>query len=322
MAYVIGIDGGGTKTSCLFKHVNAFSSHGETENSESMMVIGEATNPYVVGFTEMKKRLQGLIAHGMASYSVKPDDIRAVSCGLAGVGRTEDEQEVETLFQQIFSELNFSENSAFSIHSDSYIALRGALPPEVNEGILVISGTGSSAIGTDSAGDVFRSGGWGHILGDEGSGHQIGMHALKSIVKAYDARGEDTLLSHAILDYLDFAHPKELIRYIYRTKPEKKEIARLARHVMEAADQGDDVARDILYEAADELTLHVESLHKKCPAFHDRTPVMTTGSIFTHSKDLTNKFKRNIESKQLGIYESAYRSPAYGAALLARENVN
>ncbi|RKL66588.1 ATPase [Salipaludibacillus neizhouensis] len=317
MAYVIGIDGGGTKTTCLFNNINDFLPHKE---SESLTVIGEASNPHVVGFDEMKTRLQQLIAHGVAKYSIQPNDISGVSCGLAGVGRKEDVREIEKVFQQIFFELQFSEHSIFSAHSDSYIALRGALQPGAKEGILVVSGTGSSATGIGSQGNVYKSGGWGHILGDEGSGYQIGMRALNKITKAYDMREKNTILTDLVLKELALEHPKDLISYIYGRKPEKKDIARLAKQVMEAVSHGDDVAEEILIGAANELVSHVESLHKKCPSYNERTPIMTTGSIFTYSKDLERYFIDNIHLKKLGFYQTAYSSPVYGAAMIAREN--
>jgi len=317
MAYVIGIDGGGTKTVCLFKDMNKFLPDIE---SESMTVIGEASNPHVVGFDEMKTRLQQLIADGMAMYSIPPNEIIGVSCGLAGVGRKEDEQQVKKGFQQIFLELKISEYSSFSVHSDLYIALRGALEPGTEEGILVISGTGSNAIGTGGQGNVYKSGGWGHILGDEGSGYHIGLRALNKITKAFDMREKNTILSDLILKELALNHPKDLISYIYGEKPEKKDIAKLAKQVIEAAEDGDEVATEILKEAATELVIHVESLHKKCLDFSERTPIMTTGSIFTYSKILEKYFIELIHSKKLGIYQPAYHSPVFGAALIARED--
>lgn len=317
MAYVIGIDGGGTKTTCLFIKTDNVMPH---HVSESMTVIGEASNPHVVGFDEMKTRIQQLIAHGISKYSIQSSEIIAVSCGLAGVGRQEDEQRVEKEFQHIFLELNLSQYLVFSVHSDSYIALRGALQPGVKEGILVISGTGSNATGIDNQGNVYKSGGWGHILGDEGSGYHIGLKALKHIVRAFDMRAKETVLTDLILKELRLEHPKDLISYIYGAKPEKKDIARLAKQVIEASSCGDDASTEILKEAARELVVHVESLHKKCPIFNERTPIMTTGSIFTYSKDLERVFMEEIHSEKLGKYQQAYRSPVYGAAIIAKEN--
>ncbi|PYZ92804.1 ATPase [Salipaludibacillus keqinensis] len=318
MEYVIGIDGGGTKTACLFSPLIEGLPNNE---SEALIVIGEASNPHVVGFDVMKTRLQQLIVHGMETFAIKPSEIIGVSCGLAGVGRPEEEQQVEKVLQRIFLKLDFSEDSLFTIHSDSYIALRGAIPPDATDGILVISGTGSNAIGLANGEDIYRSGGWGHILGDEGSGYQIGLKALNQITKSFDLRGQDTILSKLILDELALEHPKELISYMYGRQPEKSEIARLAKQVIKAASQGDVVAAEILQEAAEDLLEHVESLHKKSKRFNEHTPVMTTGSIFTYSKKVEEHFTRMIHEKKLGIVQMANRSPVYGAAMIAKESV-
>ena len=315
MTYLVGIDGGGTKTVCLFREKNNFARG--PAGQEDYLLTGPGTNPQVIGFMEMQNRLTALIQEGLKKFSILPEEIAAVSCGMAGAGRKEDEEQVAESWKEIAVQLGLRKNCLFSVHSDSYIALRGALDPDAEEGILVIAGTGSNAVGLTVGGHLFKSGGWGHLLGDEGSGYQIGLKALNSITRAYDRRGQATILTDKILEALDLTHPRQLIHYIYNSHLEKQDIAGFARIVIEAAENEDQVAMELLEHAARELALHVESLFRLSAAFHSTTPVTTTGSIFTYSVFLTNHFKRKLAEKNLGIYQQAYSTPVNGAILIA-----
>ncbi|WP_176222283.1 N-acetylglucosamine kinase [Tuberibacillus sp. Marseille-P3662] len=199
MAYIIGIDGGGTKTTALFSWCESDLGY----QSLNQRVVGEAINPQLIGFAEMKGRLKRLIQKGMDTFSIPPEQVIGMSVGLAGVRHEEDHQKVQEKLRDIVLELKLSENIIFSSFSDVYVALRGSLKPNDEAGILVISGTGSNAIGLTNNGEIYRSGGWGHILGDEGSGYQIGLRALNKICRAYDLRDQPTLLSAMIINQLE-----------------------------------------------------------------------------------------------------------------------
>lgn len=316
MAYIIGIDGGGTKTTCLFSREDSALTHPQ---SDSLTLTGPGTNPHIIGFSEMQNRLEQLIKTGMEKFSVEPEEITSVCCGIAGTGREEEKRKALHGLKEIASRLQFSKDCTCSVHSDTYIALRGALSPDADHGILVISGTGSSTVGMTPGRKLYKSGGWGHLLGDEGSGYQIGLQALNSVTKAFDKRGPATTLTKMILEELNLSHPKQLVSYIYSGDLEKKDIARFARLAIEAAAAGDKAASIILQNAATELAIHVESLHQQSSFFNEKTPVTTTGSIFTYSTLLRHQFIKIISEKKLGIYQEAYRAPINGATIIARE---
>jgi N-acetylglucosamine kinase-like BadF-type ATPase len=311
MSYVIGIDGGGTKTTCLFLEADR-----DTLPSTPKIVTGGGTNPHVIGFEETGVRLVSLLIAGMERYSISPSEVVSIGCCLAGIGRSEDEAEMARVLKNFFLKLNFSENYNLFIGSDSLAALKGALPPESDEGLLIIAGTGSNAIGIDQHRKIHCCGGWGHLLGDEGSGYYLSLKALSSVAKEADGRGPETLISPILLKKLQLEEPQELIRYIYKRRLEKHEIARLAQCVIEASDQKDEVAIRILKEAAEELVLHIESLFQK--NFNETTPVTASGSIFTHSRVVKQHFIEGIQRKGLGMFVEPYGSPEYGAALLAK----
>ncbi|WP_226580735.1 N-acetylglucosamine kinase [Halobacillus litoralis] len=311
MNYVIGIDGGGTKTTCLFLEASQ-----NTAPQQPLLITGAGTNPHTIGFNESGRRLESLIDEGLKRYGIHPAEITGVGFGLAGVGRKEDEIQMTEVIQSIFFNLRMSENCHFFIGSDTQAALKGALPPEVKEGILVIAGTGSNAIGMDENGNIHKCGGWGHLIGDEGSGYHISLKALSKVAKAVDGRGPETEITALLLKECGLQSPHHLVRYIYQHPREKHEIARLAACVIQASEMGDAAAIEILEEAAEELVLHVKSLINK--GLKPGGCVTVAGSIFTYSSIVREHFKQQLKKQELGTFTPSYASPEYGAALLAK----
>ncbi|MGR9048744.1 N-acetylglucosamine kinase [Halobacillus faecis] len=310
MNYVIGIDGGGTKTTCLFLEADHC-----TYPEQPKVIQGPGTNPHQIGFEEAGHRLTALIEKGLQTFHVDSAQIIGIGFGLAGIGRPEDEAKMRTIVQDIFWNLSFSENLNTFVGSDSLAALKGALSLKDESGILVISGTGSNAMGVDREGKIHKCGGWGHLIGDEGSGYYLSLKALSVIAKAADGRGEETLITPLILKKLNLQKPEDLVRHIYGRSYEKHEIAKLATCVIEASEQKDAVAVEILKEAADQLVLHVESIARR--GFERDAAITAAGSIFKHSKILKQHFIQQIETKGLGVYKEPYAPPEFGAVLLA-----
>lgn len=311
MTYIIGIDGGGTKTTCLFLECG-----GTTYPKHPLMVNGPGTNPHVVGFEEAGRRLEHLLRHGMQTFSLTPRDISGAGMGLAGVGRPDEVEQMTGIVQTLFFNLKFSENLNLFITSDVHAALKGSLPPGMDEGMLLISGTGSNAVGITAAGKLVKCGGWGHLMGDEGSGYQLSLKALSKVAKAADGREASTQLTSLILQTCGLERPEQLIRYMYERPFEKKEIAAFAPCVIKASEQGDQTAVNLLKEAAEELVLHIGSLVKQ--GVDPKAPVSVAGSIFTHSHVLRNHVGRLLEDRQFGSLTDPYAPPEYGAALLGK----
>ncbi|MCA1010441.1 N-acetylglucosamine kinase [Halobacillus halophilus] len=313
MNYVIGIDGGGTKTTCLFMEA------GQSKlPEEPKRLVGKGANPHIIGFEEAGTRLVNLIRQGLSKFAIAPQQIVGVGCGLAGVGRQDDEELMTELLRKKFYPLNLSENCHLFVTSDSVIALKGALPEEAASGMLVIAGTGSNAIAMDNSGKIIRCGGWGHLIGDEGSGYYISLKALSKVSKAVDGRGRDTAITSLLLSGLHLEQPDQLISYMYGRSHEKHEIARLAKYVIAASEQGDEVAIALLQEAADELLLHAASLHRQSSSFTSETPVTAAGSIFQHSTVIKQHFIEQLHRRRMGTYCKAFGPPEFGACLLAK----
>ena len=118
---------------------------------------------------------------------------------------------------------------------------------------MIISGTGSIAYGRNAAGEAARSGGWGYVLGDEGSGYWIGRAALRAVLRAADLRGPGTLLTQMLLDHFQVSQPQLLLHEVYHHHLKPAAIGALASCVQTAFSEGDEAATGILRGAADEL---------------------------------------------------------------------
>jgi N-acetylglucosamine kinase-like BadF-type ATPase len=160
--------------------------------------------------------------------------------------------------------------SEIGLETDARVALAGAtgnLP-----GIVIIAGTGSIACGINARGRFARAGGWGPTMGDEGSGSYIGRRALEAVVMAYDYRGEPTTMMEPVLRHFGVSSPPELPPVIYDSPAEVMgKIAQLSKIVVNAAQEGDKVAAEILKDAAVELaraaTAVIEQLRMEKESF-------------------------------------------------------
>ncbi|WP_079478085.1 N-acetylglucosamine kinase [Halobacillus salinus] len=313
----VGIDGGGTKTKCLFLESS------RTEMPEQpLSITGAGSNPHIVGFEEAARRIKELVLEGCTRYNISPEQIASIGIGLAGLGRANDIKRMEEALDALFFSLNLSENTEYYIESDSEIALEGALAPEVRSGMLVIAGTGSNAVARDEVGGFYRCGGWGHLLGDEGGAYYLSLKALSSVAKAQDGRGPRTMLSELVLQALDLEHEQGLIQYMYEKPREKQEVAQLASLVIKACEKGDEVATRLIEEAADELVLHVAILAKQSAYFNERTPVTVAGSMFTFSPTLKRAFQNRLLGRKLGVFQEPHAPPEFGAVMLGKKAEN
>jgi len=164
-------------------------------------------------------------------------------------------------------------------------------------GIAVIAGTGSIAYGINKRGERMRASGWGWLIGDEGSAYWIAVKALNAISRAYDGRGEKTLLTEKVKKRLSIREELEIMIKIYKEMQcDITEISKIAEIVDEAATEGDKVALDILKEAGKELALCVTSIAKRLKMENDKIIVGGVGSVFK-CKTVNNTFNEILKLK-------------------------
>lgn len=261
MGYLIGIDGGGTRTTVVLTGADG----GETVRRTGPPGLVDPRHPTAAAHVLLAVIREAMVEAGWTQPAA------ALCAGLAGVGH---EAEREAVCAAL-AEAGVAERVA--VVSDGEIALEGALGEA--PGILLIAGTGSVAYGRDERGRVERCGGWGMIVGDEGSAYAVGRVALSAALCAYDRRGRPTRLLPAVLSHLRLDFPAELPPWAGRA--EKSDIAALATLVAEQAAGGDDVAASILDSAAGHLASHVTALAERLGPWAEPPAVVFFGGMFS-----------------------------------------
>lgn len=304
----MGIDGGGTSLRVVVVDTNMQVLH---------QVQGETANPSIIGEAESAARIQQGVTMALHQAGVTQADVRAVGIGIAGASAVYAEDWLRATVRVILPGVFVAPSS------DNEIALVGA--HAARRGVLLLSGTGSVAFGINEAGESRQIGGWGYLMGDEGSGYWIGMEALRAIVRAQDQRSPDTALTTLVLEHLGLSHPVELIRWLYRGKdspadaasrgvPRNREVAALSGLVMAAAESGDKVANRIIDTAAIELADHCRAVIRVL-AIQD-AHVGFAGGLLTNNTLLRQRVIDTFGS-DVKIITPRY-PPVVGAALLAK----
>ncbi len=303
MEYIIGMDGGGTKTHCLIT---------DLDGKVLFECSGGASNFLVIGTEKVSETLFELIRNCKEQLNINFSEIKSILLGTTGAGRRNDAEKLENAFKEFSKKrgLNFD---CFNVESDARIALEGAFSGQ--PGSILIAGTGSIMFGKDSEGKIHRVGGFGRFLGDEGSGYVIGKKGLAAVSKEFDGRGNHTNISNLVKEKFGIDTSEKLINEIYKNN---FDIASAAPLVIEAGEQGDTIALKIIDEETDELIAHFLAMAKKL-----KQPVMNVafiGGIITHE----NIYSRNLKKKvilrlpDVKIKEPDH-SPAVGAVLMAME---
>ncbi|MEA5523095.1 ROK family protein [Limnoraphis robusta Tam1] len=316
MVYVLGIDGGGTKTVCLLMD--------ETGNILSRGKSG-SSNYQTIGIDATKIAIQTAINKAIYSFlddkNYKKISIQGLGIGLAGVGRQEDFNVINNLVEQVKINLKSSINweltaNSTRIKSDSIIALVGGLGHSV--GIVVIAGTGSQIFGQNSQGKTKRVGGWGYLLGDEGSGYFIAISGLKAALKSYDGRLSSTQLISAFKHHLNLTNIESLIEVVYRRGWTVQQIASLAKIVDQVARDGDEIANHIINTAIEELVFATKIAIQSLFEPDETVEIVTIGGVFQGMNHFHSKYIESLNrvAPTAKVILPRYE-PAYGAGILA-----
>jgi N-acetylglucosamine kinase-like BadF-type ATPase len=300
MDYVIGVDGGGTKTAGLLVdlegHVLAQQSVGPT-------------NYQIEGDEGIRREIPQLVRLLFADARISEKELAAIALGLAGVARPGERERVTTLVE----ELHLA--GRVVVDHDAMIALVGALGDE--PGLIVIAGTGSIALGSNAGGQRARAGGWGYLLGDEGSGLSVAREALMAILKAHDGRGRKTHLAERIIAKLDLAEVEEIIPRVYRQGMSRDEMAALAPLVFQAAREDEPVAREIVDRAGRELGLMAAAVIHRLGMERGVVNIALVGSLFRDKDLLQEPMRAAVGEKVQVAFVEPRLGPAGGAAILA-----
>jgi N-acetylmuramic acid 6-phosphate etherase len=309
---VLGIDGGGSRTVAVLAVARAAAD----ERLGAILGRGVAgpSNVHAVGRDRAAQSLNDAIDRAFASAGIRRATVAAACLGLAGADRPADRELLANwanparLAQQV------------RIENDAALVLAAGTPD--GWGLAVIAGTGSFALARTPDGQTRRSGGWGHLIGDEGSGYAIALAGLRAVARAADGRGPATSLTQAFLQQLGIAQARLLVLRIYSSQLDRADLAALAEIVTREATAGDAVAKTILHAAIEELAaaaLAAATLFDGVPVH--RLPLAVAGGLLTSSPLLVQLLVTSLRTRGLSPEPvQTVTEPAMGAVQLARES--
>lgn len=298
MAYVVGIDGGGTKTAVTIAHDT-----GELELSFTVGPIningGDRDNikaSFVVMFEQIMSCCDSL------------ENIAHICIGAAGISNPL----VKSFLEQNVRDNGFT--GQLTITGDQETALYGA--QNAMKGIILIAGTGSICFGVNEQGEQHRTGGFGYLIDDEGSGYSIGRDLLSTLVQAEDGRISGTIIPTLVYEQLGLRTVQEIVGFVYDKQTTKKEIANLAPIMTLACEEGDQHALALAKGCADSLYELVVPVINRLELLD--TPIAIAGSVLQKSpfvrEALASKLSQSYPAVKLIM---PIKDAAYGAVLMA-----
>ena len=298
MAYV-GIDAGGTKT-----RVRLADGTGR--------LIGEGTagpgNWQLAGEEGFLASVRQAYEAAWKRAGEPGEGAEAIVAGVAGAGRQRDREAVEKALASLFTD------ARVEVHTDAAIALAAGTLGEA--GAVVIAGTGSMAMAVGPRGETVRAGGWGYLLGDEGSGYYLGLESIKAALKDHDGTGPSTSLKERLLRELGLAAPEDFVSFAYQEKVPHDRIAALAKAAIDEARAGDAVATKIVNGAVAHLVRLCATVIRKA-RFRSTVPLVTAGGLFSDHRFrrlFVDRAKAHLPAARLS---RAVIDPAAGACVLA-----
>ncbi len=296
MKYIIGIDGGGTKTEAVAYSLEG-AELGRGYSGFGNMLLGEE-----IALMNISQAVKECITN-VEKYSPSGECIMLYP-GIAGIDSGNNRKRLEEILHNQF-------NVRVRAINDAEIALAAVLKGQ--DGMLTISGTGSISYGINN-GIVARAGGWGHLLGDEGSGYYIAMQVFKNMTREHDMGLNIGRLSNAFMERLNITNVEEIKKIIYSSQ--KGDIAAFAPLVVREAEDEDDFAIQILKQAGLDLSDITLRVCRKLN-INESVGVGIKGSILTQVKLVREEFEKQLSSKikDLKIIEDEV-SPAKGGYYL------
>ncbi len=300
----LGFDGGGTKTECI-----ALDAEGRIAGQGS----AGPSNPLRVGYQAACAALQLAAAAALSSAKCSANDVHGVCAGLAGAGRRNVADEMRERLSEIWK------GAPVRIITDAEAALETAVGN--GEGVVLIAGTGSIAMGRNASGQTARAGGYGPWIGDAGSAYDIGRRAVAAVAQARDLAGPATMLTELVIVTLECGDWEDVVEKV--SEGPGTVFPRLVPAVMQAADEGDPASMEILARAGRDLANVALAVIGHLGLKDAEFRVARAGGVFNRSFLLDSKVDdliiRVAPRAQVNLLG---QPPALGAARFALRQLN
>jgi len=265
--YCIGIDGGSTKTAAVML---------DATGQPVARAVGGPANYHMVGLDETEANVFDVIGQLLADRHISIDDIRRFCLALSGVWRHADHRAIS----RMLGKHGILDRSMLVSDIEVLFAGTGGEGPVV----VVIAGTGSVVLGRDETGRRHKVGGNGHLLDDDGSGYDIGRAGLRAVLEASDGRGPATRLTETLPAAAGLAEVAGIVPWLYGASAHKQMVAALAPVVLDAAADGDAMARGIVGRAANHLARWTDVAASALRITDGALTVVLAGGVLEHSE--------------------------------------
>jgi glucosamine kinase len=257
-SYYLGVDSGGSKTTAVIV---------DAQGQEQGRGSAGASNPHNIGLEPAMRNLRLAIERAIQAAGCRVPPQRAW-LGISGFSHATDYDIFYPYLHDLADMIHMTNDGELALST-----LKGAI------GVAIIAGTGSIVLGRNAQGQPARAGGWGYLLGDEGSGYYIAQQALHAAVRAADGRGPATILLALILQHWGINKAIDIIGQTY-VDEHKSKVAQFAPQVIKAARDGDAIAMQIVQRAAQELALAARTVALRLNFPH--APLALAGSLLEH----------------------------------------
>ena len=297
--YVMGIDGGATKTLAAVLDLDSRAVH---------VAHGGPSNEDAVGAGAAVEALLGAADDAIARAGIERADLGAAVLAIAGTDTA-----------SIAAKVRASRTDAWMVVND--VVAAWATATGAGPGVAVISGTGSNVFGVGPDGHAWRAGGWGHLLGDEGSGYWLGVQSIKAALRDREGSGPDTALGDAACRFFAMPSVEAVASLVYAKPLTKGEIAAFAIETAKLAEDGDAVARELFERGAGELGGQIAAVIRRTGLSEESAgafPVGLIGSAFKAGRIFVDPLTRAIrECAPSARVQSVGMAPVGGSLLLA-----
>ena len=284
---LLAIDGGGSKTDVCIARMGT---------SKKPNVIGRArggpSNLTAMGVDRVEEILTSVIGLAASKAGLSRPRFDRAIIALAGGGNTK-------LCEQLENRLAANTSGKVRVFSDAelILAIAEALAPEDHAAVAILVGTGSVAYARDPKSlDTVRVGGWGPLIGDDGSGFWIGRSAIRSVLMQHDEQRPRSDLANSIYESIGASSARDLVGKIYKKEQPSAALAGLAPFVFQAAADGDAIAQRILVEAAICIGVLIGQISDKLNTPPEKTVVACGGSLITQKTLLTERVDELVKA--------------------------
>jgi N-acetylglucosamine kinase-like BadF-type ATPase len=304
MRFVVGVDGGGTKTAAAVV-------------GDDLGVIGAGvagpSNYRSVGMEASSGNIAEAISRALVAAQVALDTLDAICLCLAGFDTDLD----LPVPQRAIALLGFKGPAIFE--NDVVGAWAGVTSGAA--GIVAIAGTGATALGMSERGEFWRTDGWDYVLGDAGSGYSIGLAGIHEAMKMLDGRRAPTMLARQMAECYGVDDAAAMRRLADSGALGKLRIADFSRHVSDAADAGDPVAQAILGQASSDIATSIAAIVQRLGMRDEEFPIGIVGSVFKSRWTLDPLRPRIAAMAPNATLSEPLYPPEVGAALTARRRL-